>query len=129
MEFRTQASAGVFVMNQSPAILSQRPAPSTHVIDNGFENLFDDFQQSEDQSADPQPLPGPPLSAGQSDSHTVYHRPGQQTITQFVGMAEKRATQLENRARRKPKSYDYEKKQLVLEGLKAKNQFFESQAS
>ena len=56
MEFRAQASSSVFVVNQSPAILSQRPAPSMHVIDNGFENLFDDFQQSEDQSADLQAL-------------------------------------------------------------------------
>ena len=84
MEFRAQASSGVFVVNQSPAILSQRPGPSMHVIDNGFKSLFDDFQQSEDQSADPQPLSGPPLNVSQSDSHTVYHRPGQQTITQFV---------------------------------------------
>ena len=44
-------------------------------------------------------------------------------------MEEKRAMEMENHARRKPKSYDYEKKQLVLEGLQAKNQFFESQAS
>ena len=84
MEFRAQASSGVFVVNQNPAILSQRPGPSMHVIGNGFKSLFDDFQQSEDQSADPQPLSGPPLNAGQSDSHTVYHTPGQQTITQFV---------------------------------------------
>ena len=44
-------------------------------------------------------------------------------------MEEKRAMKIENHARRKPKSYDYQKKQLVLEGLQAKNQFFESQAS
>ena len=43
-----------------------------HVIDNGFKSLFDDFQQSEDQSVDPQPFSGPPLNVGQSDSHTVY---------------------------------------------------------
>ena len=84
MEFRAQASSDVFVVNQSPAILSQRPCPWMHVIDNGFKSLFDDFQQSEDQSTDPQSSSGPPLNAGQSDSHTVYHRPGQQTITQFV---------------------------------------------
>ena len=44
-------------------------------------------------------------------------------------MEEKRAMEMENHAGRKPKSYDYEKKQLVLEGLQAKNQFLESQAS
>ena len=84
MEFRPQASSGVITVNQSPAILSQRPGPSMHDINNGFKSIFDGFQQSEDQSADPQPLSGPPLNEGQSDSHTVYHRPGQQAITQFV---------------------------------------------
>ena len=42
-----------------------------HAIDNGFENLFDDFQPSEDQSADPQTFSGPPLNAGQSDSQAI----------------------------------------------------------
>ena len=99
MEFTAQASSGVSVVNQSPAIPGQRPAPSMHVIDDGFENVFDDFQPLEDQSVDPQPLPGsssqcPPSNAGQPDSQMVYYcRPRQQTITQIVegGIAERRA--------------------------------------
>ena len=106
-----------------------------HVVDDGFENVFDDFQPLEDQSVDPQPLPGsssqcPPSNAGQPDSQMVYCRSRQKTITQIVeeGIAERRAAQLENHAKRKPRNYENERKQLVLDGLKAKNQFFESQA-
>ena len=107
----SQASSGVSVVSQSPAIPGQRPAPSMHVTDDGFENVFDDVQPLEDQSVDPQPLPGSssqclPSNAGQPDSQMVYCRPGQKTITQIVegGIAERRAAQLENHAKGSPET-------------------------